>query len=128
MAPRLFPFLNGKSDGDKTMKQLVGAEPSPALRAGPTARHTQLNMPAGCPIPVSAISLGTALAAHIPKPTKALPAPLPLTVPPQLGGKGANLCEMARHGLDVPPGFTITTEVCQEFYACGERTRAPAVG
>ncbi|GLC39948.1 Pyruvate, phosphate dikinase 2 [Pleodorina starrii] len=37
-----------------------------------------------------------------------------------LGGKGANLCEMARCGLNVPPGFTITTEVCQEFYRCGE--------
>ncbi|KAG2440427.1 hypothetical protein HYH02_010312 [Chlamydomonas schloesseri] len=36
-----------------------------------------------------------------------------------LGGKGANLCEMARCGLNVPPGFTITTEVCEEFYANG---------
>jgi pyruvate,orthophosphate dikinase len=34
-----------------------------------------------------------------------------------LGGKGANLCEMARIGLPVPPGFTITTEVCTHFYA-----------
>ena len=30
-----------------------------------------------------------------------------------LGGKGANLAEMARIGLPVPPGFTITTEVCR---------------
>ena len=30
-----------------------------------------------------------------------------------LGGKGANLAEMARIGLPVPPGFTITTEVCK---------------
>lgn len=37
----------------------------------------------------------------------------------QLGGKGANLCEMARMGLPVPPGFTITTSVCQDFYRCG---------
>ena len=29
-----------------------------------------------------------------------------------LGGKGANLAEMANLGLPVPPGFTITTEVC----------------
>jgi len=29
-----------------------------------------------------------------------------------LGGKGANLAEMSRIGLPVPPGFTITTEVC----------------
>ena len=29
-----------------------------------------------------------------------------------LGGKGANLAEMASIGLPVPPGFTITTEVC----------------
>src|SRR6266852_610039 len=34
-----------------------------------------------------------------------------------LGGKGANLAEMARIGLPVPPGFTITTEVCAYFYA-----------
>ena len=33
-----------------------------------------------------------------------------------LGGKGANLCEMARLGLPVPPGFIITTEVCREYY------------
>ncbi len=34
-----------------------------------------------------------------------------------LGGKGANLAEMTRIGLPVPPGFTITTEVCTYFYA-----------
>src|SRR2546423_6181461 len=34
-----------------------------------------------------------------------------------LGGKGANLHEMTRIGLPVPPGFTITTEVCSYFYA-----------
>ena len=33
-----------------------------------------------------------------------------------LGGKGANLAEMASIGLPVPPGFTITTEVCTAFY------------
>ena len=32
-----------------------------------------------------------------------------------LGGKGANLCEMSRLGLPVPPGFVITTETCREF-------------
>jgi pyruvate,orthophosphate dikinase len=35
---------------------------------------------------------------------------------PILGGKGANLAEMGKLGLPVPPGFTITTEVCTEFY------------
>jgi pyruvate,orthophosphate dikinase len=35
---------------------------------------------------------------------------------PLLGGKGANLHEMTRIGLPVPPGFTITTEVCTYFY------------
>ncbi|WP_419192441.1 pyruvate, phosphate dikinase [Engelhardtia mirabilis] len=34
-----------------------------------------------------------------------------------LGGKGANLAEMSRMGLPVPPGFTITTEVCTDFLA-----------
>src|SRR3954447_9973014 len=36
---------------------------------------------------------------------------------PLLGGKGANLAEMCRIGLPVPPGFTITTEVCTYYYA-----------
>jgi len=34
-----------------------------------------------------------------------------------LGGKGAGLAEMANLGLPVPPGFTITTDVCTYFYA-----------
>ena len=38
-----------------------------------------------------------------------------------LGGKGANLAEMANIGLPVPPGFTITTDVCTEFYANGKK-------
>jgi pyruvate,orthophosphate dikinase len=38
-----------------------------------------------------------------------------------LGGKGANLAEMANLGLPVPPGFTITTEVCTYFYANGKQ-------
>ena len=33
-----------------------------------------------------------------------------------LGGKGANLGEMGRLGLPVPPGFTISTNVCDTFY------------
>ncbi len=33
-----------------------------------------------------------------------------------LGGKGANLAEMGKLGLPVPPGFTISTEVCELFY------------
>lgn len=37
-----------------------------------------------------------------------------------LGGKGANLAEMSAIGLPVPPGFTITTEVCDRFYV-GDR-------
>ncbi|WP_213818415.1 pyruvate, phosphate dikinase [Garciella nitratireducens] len=38
-----------------------------------------------------------------------------------LGGKGANLAEMTRIGLPVPPGFTITTEACNLFYKTGEK-------
>ena len=38
-----------------------------------------------------------------------------------LGGKGANLAEMNKIGLPVPPGFTITTEVCSAFYALGQK-------
>ncbi len=38
-----------------------------------------------------------------------------------LGGKGAGLAEMSNIGIPVPPGFTITTEVCTAFYANGKR-------
>ena len=38
-----------------------------------------------------------------------------------LGGKGSNLAEMASIGLPVPPGFTVTTEVCTAFYANGQQ-------
>ncbi|NOZ42731.1 MAG: pyruvate, phosphate dikinase, partial [Alphaproteobacteria bacterium] len=34
-----------------------------------------------------------------------------------LGGKGANLAEMSNIGLPVPPGFTLTTQVCSHYYA-----------
>src|SRR3954451_16075929 len=43
-----------------------------------------------------------------------------------LGGKGANLAEMTRIGLPVPPGFTITTQVCTYFYA-HKRTYPPSL-
>ncbi|WP_436716679.1 pyruvate, phosphate dikinase [Roseiconus lacunae] len=38
-----------------------------------------------------------------------------------LGGKGLNLAEMTSIGLPVPPGFTITTEVCDQYYQAGEQ-------
>jgi len=38
-----------------------------------------------------------------------------------LGGKGAGLAEMARIGLPVPPGFTITTEACNAYYSAGRQ-------
>jgi len=38
-----------------------------------------------------------------------------------LGGKGANLAEMARIGLPVPPGFTVTTEACLAYFRSGHR-------
>ena len=45
---------------------------------------------------------------------------------PLLGGKGANLAEMCRIGLPVPPGFTITTEVCTYYYD-HKRTYPPSL-
>ncbi|MCK4806301.1 MAG: pyruvate, phosphate dikinase [Candidatus Aegiribacteria sp.] len=42
-----------------------------------------------------------------------------------LGGKGANLAEMTRLGLPVPPGFTISTEACSDFYEDGQRGTWP---
>ena len=41
-----------------------------------------------------------------------------------LGGKGANLAEMSNIGLPVPPGFTITTDTCNEYYANGKQLPA----
>jgi pyruvate,orthophosphate dikinase len=41
-----------------------------------------------------------------------------------LGGKGANLAEMTSIGLPVPPGFTITTEVCDAYYKAGQKMPA----
>ncbi len=38
-----------------------------------------------------------------------------------LGGKGANLAEMCNMGLPVPPGFTITTEICDQYYKSGKK-------
>ena len=45
-----------------------------------------------------------------------------------LGGKGANLAEMSLLGLAVPPGFTITTEVCSHYYANDRRYREGLAG
>ncbi len=45
-----------------------------------------------------------------------------------LGGKGANLAEMSSLGLPVPPGFTITTEVCTAYYANGEKYPSDLAG
>ena len=41
-----------------------------------------------------------------------------------LGGKGANLAVMTGIGLPVPPGFTITTEVCDQYYRSGKKLPA----
>ena len=38
-----------------------------------------------------------------------------------LGGKGANLAEMTRIGVPVPPGFTVTTEACNAYLAAGNK-------
>ena len=43
-----------------------------------------------------------------------------------LGGKGANLAEMNLIGMPVPPGFTITTEVCNDYFAL-ERDEAEII-
>ena len=45
----------------------------------------------------------------------------------QLGGKGANLAEMANIGLPVPPGFTITCQTCMEYADAGNTWPAGAL-
>jgi phosphoenolpyruvate synthase/pyruvate phosphate dikinase len=45
-----------------------------------------------------------------------------------LGGKGAGVAEMSRIGLPVPPGFTITTEVCNLFQAARRSRSSPGGG
>ncbi len=44
-----------------------------------------------------------------------------------LGGKGANLAEMCKIGIPVPPGFTITTEVCAAYYDAGKKIPESAI-
>ena len=44
-----------------------------------------------------------------------------------LGGKGANLAEMCTIGIPVPPGFTITTEVCAAYYEQGKKIPEAAI-
>ena len=45
-----------------------------------------------------------------------------------LGGKGANLAEMNLIGVPVPPGFTITTDVCTEYYEMGQEKVVSVAG
>ena len=45
-----------------------------------------------------------------------------------LGGKGAGLAEMTIAGLPTPPGFTITTEACNDYFAAGEQLPGRASG
>src|SRR5437763_16901134 len=45
-----------------------------------------------------------------------------------LGGKGAGVAEMTRAGMPVPPGFTITTEACREYYRRGKEFPAELWG
>ena len=49
------------------------------------------------------------------------------TMKPLLGGKGANLAAMTKIGLPVPPGFTITTEVCTYYYENGKKFPATLI-
>ena len=44
-----------------------------------------------------------------------------------LGGKGANLAEMNLIGVPVPPGFTITTDVCNEYFEKGKEAVVEAL-
>ena len=45
-----------------------------------------------------------------------------------LGGKGANLCEMTQIGLNVPPGFVISTEACLAYLDSKDRTPPDGLG
>ena len=51
-----------------------------------------------------------------------------VTMKPLLGGKGANLADMAGLGLPVPPGFTITTAACAKFYEIGGKALHALIG
>src|SRR5258705_5496462 len=44
-----------------------------------------------------------------------------------LGGKGAGIAEMVNAGIPVPPGYTITTEACRQFFQAGGRPLASVV-
>lgn len=113
--PRIFTFSKGGgSKGDKSMKELVSALfplfplACCLLLCALPCMHACMHLPHSCKqtSPAQQLTTHTAL--------------LCACYTPQLGGKGANLCEMAKCGVNIPPGLTITTEVCEEFYRVGE--------
>ena len=65
---------------------------------------------------VEAVPLPVERPGHRPKAAKSWQATREL-----LGGKGAGLFDMTRKGLPVPPGFTLSTEVCDEFVKIGKK-------
>lgn len=84
---RVFNFGKGKSEGHKDMKSLVTTSIDPSSTKDALAACSLLPADHVC---INSMNV-------------------------QLGGKGANLAEMASIGLSVPPGLTVSTEACQEY-------------
>ena len=111
----MYLFGKNASQGDASMKGLVrpqGDDGAPA-RGGSCLVTPYATLPATNRCNWRAF-LRQHSAAIPPSPTLAV-----ARLRSQLGGKGANLAEMSRIGLSVPPGLTITTEVCAEYHQAG---------
>jgi pyruvate,orthophosphate dikinase len=126
-----------KSAPAKSASRSAAAKPAPksarSKSLAPSRKAAAKPAPKQMPVK-AAVKPKAAAAAPKPKP-KAVAAPKPgkwvyafgdgkaegaSSLRDLLGGKGANLAEMANLGLPVPPGFTITTEVCTYFYQNGK--------
>jgi pyruvate,orthophosphate dikinase len=110
-----------KSPRSRRLAKVSAAKSASARSKSPAPSRKAAAKPAPKPKPVRAAAKPKAAAAA-PKPGKWVysfgdgKAEGKARLRDLLGGKGANLAEMANLGLPVPPGFTITTEVCTYFY------------
>ncbi|KAK6130417.1 hypothetical protein DH2020_035827 [Rehmannia glutinosa] len=102
---------------------LLRAHPSPS-RASRWSSRVRATRDRGSRIEPSGFEKPEPRRRETPVPVQALLTPVsdhPTPATKKLGGKGANLAEMASIGLSVPPGLTISTEACQEYQQVGKK-------
>ncbi|KAK6117349.1 hypothetical protein DH2020_048940 [Rehmannia glutinosa] len=102
---------------------LLRVRPSPT-RTSRWSSQVRATRDRGSRIEPSGFEKSEARRRETPLPVQALLTPVsdhPTPTTKKLGGKGANLAEMASIGLSVPPGLTISTEACQEYQQVGKK-------